>query len=194
MLLTPSAPKVEIIREPYGDYMAVGLQIDRTRHIILEDGHYIRCVRRHVRMENLFLYWHTESKRCVIAGWTWPHTAVTAGICIELQSFLAPPLWETRDLPTLDFMAWRTRPVWQQAEENVAMMKERVARKLELRNQTNIERQDKATFLRHQGRTAEAKALSEGYTPFIGRAEGGADKLDEIRDRVSTIAKILEKR
>lgn len=110
---------IEIGYDPVEEAVSGGLLMDE-RHQVFPDGEWIQHIRRETERDNLFVYWHMETGKFVLAGWVYTEKEDGINVCVELDTMDIPPDlggW----LPT-EYVKVRVRPV----EEVVGRMKNRM--------------------------------------------------------------------
>ena len=152
--------EVGLSTENYAE--AEGLRIDPHRHEVLPDGDYIKGLRRHVNLPQLFIYRHRETRAFVLAGWL-----IEGRVCTELFTWHGGRL--TEGAPTYKQVELQTRPVREQARERVEMIRDTRRRTREGAAASEDERQRQIRKARMKG--DDARALSLMTSPFVTRDE-----------------------
>lgn len=181
---------IEVVHDEAEDYMMAGLVIDPERHEILGDSDYILGARRACKMPELFVYHHLETGKFCVAGMIF--TRADLKVCVELELFDGPPGHEGAGAPDYEHLRRRTRPVHEQARENVRAMRDRASLGRALKEDSLREKIDKGKSLIRRGFVAEGTSLRDGHEGFVGTREGGT-ALADAKVAIREIAHEIEK-
>lgn len=160
-----------------------GLVIDPERHEVLPDGEWVYQLQKQLELPSLFIYWHKETKKFVLAAWT----VKDKGICKELEILEGCP-GKGAMLPSMEYMRRRTRPVWEQMSDIATRIRGRRQEARDLEIDSELERADKVVHLRRMGLDDSAKVLESGV-PFTGKKEGGA-ALEQVKEGLADMKKM----
>ena len=179
-----STSTVEVLFEPREEIAQDGLQFDPARHEILPDGDWIRSARRHTRRPELFIYRHREFRTYVVAAWIFmpSEPCGSGGACTEISVMSAPPDSHPADLPTMEYMRIRVKPIEVQAERALSRLKMRKDKKKALRLSSLQQQKSVAKHYRRKGEELVARSIEFG--PYVGKEEGG-DMHDATVDDLS---------
>jgi hypothetical protein len=149
------------------------------RHERLPDGDWIRTVRRALKDDTLFLYYHKETGNFVLAS------QVEEGVCQELIVYPHHPGREFHPKATLEYLHHRMRPFQEHLEGMQRDIRARRYHEKQLVAERSDDRHTAARFLRRRGLDQAAKQIRDGYVPFVGKTEGG-DRLAEFTDKLKS--------
>ena len=181
---------IEMIRDPITMAMHEGVLCHPGLNELMPNGDWISAVNRATGLD-LFIYHHLFQGTFCVAGWVLEPVEPNGknGVLIELCNMVLPPDWNSPDRPSIPWMQWRTRPVVEQAQEQMDKIKGRQKERARREADDIAAQYDMAKHLRHKGEANEASSLETGHTPFESREHLGAEIWDETQDRLTEIAK-----
>jgi hypothetical protein len=162
--------------------MLEGVRLDRRRHLVLRPGKWVGHVQRRFPKHKLFLYFHRETRRFVLA-----EIIHGKDIMIDLEQFPCPPdKLPSQYLPSLPMLWMRLRPAETVYREIQAQLRT-VAKERREETVANAEEKKEAQrWLRKHGHHDIAAVMD--YQPYCGETAGG-ERLQEARQRLCQIAK-----
>lgn len=169
---------IEILHDPRLARLANGLRMDE-RHEVLPDGEWIRAVRRHVGMDDLFVYHHRETGAFVLCQWL----SHEPRFCQELETMPAPP--DRGGWIPMKILELRCKPAsYHHDIIRRQILRSRSQRKAARRDSLE-QRNEASRWLHRQGKDAAAAMLQQG--DFVGEAEGG-ERLEAMKDMLNASA------
>ncbi len=170
---------VEIGAEPLDDAVLNGLTMDE-RHLVLPDGEWIRAVRRRCEREDLFVYFHRETGKFVVAQWL----SKEPRMCQELDTMDLPP--DRGGWISLRMMELRCRPFYEHMRDIQDRIRFQRGQKRRHQVESALQKRDSAQYLRRHGK-GEAADLLERGSGYIGDEQGG-DSLAEKKEDLQRMA------
>lgn len=174
-----AGPVIEILWDPDEYDARTGLVMDE-RHEVLEDGEWVKAIRREMGRDDLFVYHHRETGAFVLAQWCKREPR----ICREVHTMSCPP----------DQGGWipmqMLRVMCKPQEERALMIKDMVRTNLSIRREQKAERgqeqRDTVRWLHRKGQE-DAAAMVAG-SRWAGTTEGG-DRMQETKEKLTSAAK-----
>lgn len=171
-----------------------GLQMDQQRHRVCQDGEWVRAVRRNTGNENIFVYFHTETLKFVVCEWMVKPTTYGQGraTCTELFCVSGAPDHDPADLPTMEWIRNRCRPLTDYFDEHLAERAEERYREVCGQMESHDQSMEASKMLQKLGDDEGSYQAAVGASPRVGEGEGG-ELLKEMTEELtaSTDAKIF---
>lgn len=161
---------IEIVFDPLEEALANHLHMGE-RHQVLPDGEWIRAARRHTGRDSLFVYFHRETCKYVLADWVWPPDTYTARVCIELEVMDLPPDQNGADRPSMEWLTTRCCHADEMHKRMKAKLVEARGLKQGLAAESQEQKAEAIKYLKKKGMDASARTLEQ--SSYVGETEGG---------------------
>ena len=171
----------EVIIDPVELAIGQGLWMDE-RHEVLPHGEFVHWLQRVLERDDLFVYVHREVGSFVLAHWMLDPRGHTPRVCLELDTFDAPPDWIHNRIERADFWKYRMVGSRQMAQRMHQQIRDRHSELRAAKEETYTQRQETSKWMRHKGMEQSAKLLSDGV-PFLSAREAalqGGGAMNEL--------------
>ncbi len=173
--------KFEVIFEPLDHIIAGGLLMDE-RHRVLPDGEFIHWLNKAMGRTDLFLYRHTETEMFVLAQWT----SREPRVCIELDTWPVPPDWMQSQIEGEEFWKYRLVGAHEMVDRLHRQVREDAYEKRAAKQETGMQRQGAAKYLKKRGMEIESHLMEIGATPMAGAREAKLHGTGDVAEELKT--------
>ena len=158
----------EIIYDPTEAAVGSG-QAMGPEHEILEDGEWIKFIKRVTGRDDLFVYHHAFTGKFVFAGWVYRPGEIGVPVCTELDTMDLPP--DRGGWLSTEYVKARVRPIKEQIKTIRGRIKEAEAAKKALRSDDLEQRNQVVEYYRKKGDMEMCRMIE--HSPYTGDATGG---------------------
>jgi hypothetical protein len=180
--MKPDELDIEIIYDPTEAAVGSGQAMDET-HQILPDGDWIRHIKRETGRDDLFVYFHTFTRKFVLAGWVYKPGEIGVPVCTELDTMDIPP--DRGGWLSTQYVKARVRPLEEQVNTVRSRMKEAEYAKKALKSDDLEQRNQVVEYYRKKGDTQMMRMIE--HSPYTGEASGG-EPLREMTEELTGLA------
>lgn len=164
----PKELDIEMIYDPTAAAVGSG-QAMGSEHEIMEDGEWIRFIKRLTGRDELFVYHHAFTGKFVLAAWVYKPGEIGVPVCTELDTMDLPP--DRGGWLSTDYIRARVRPMEEQVKAVRARIKEAEAAKKALRSDDLEQRNQVVEYYRKKGDIEMCNMIE--HSPYTGDATGG---------------------
>lgn len=165
---------------------ATGLEMTQQRHRVCQDGEWVRAVRRNTGNDQIFVYYHTETQKFVVCEWVVKPRTYGQGqaLCTELFTISGPPDHAPDDMPTMEWIRNRCRPLIDYFDEHLTQRADEAYQEACNQMESEAQAKDAAKMLAGMGNDEAAHYVESGASPNVGEGEGGG-MLEELTEELS---------
>jgi hypothetical protein len=177
--------------DPLATGAGKGLLMDPQTHLLLPDGYFLGALKKALRRDNLFLYFHRHTRNFVIASWLRPPRATGARLCMEVEALPFHP-----DFGPISFPEMYTR-LSMTMNGQMEHMKRKLLRahreKQDIKDHSLEERNSVVKFLRNKDMALTAHLIDTGQMPWLSKAMGGKH-MEQVREEMQGMADLDRRR
>jgi len=164
--------------------------MDPAVHRPLSEGPWIKAVREKTHNDRLFVYHHRGTGKFVVAEWLPSKPRVYGqgqAQCTELFVLSGPPDHFPDDLPTMEWVMDRCKPVQQMFDSWRGNRAKADYDKAVAEMESDEKRLSAAKWLKKQGLDEAAHTLGPGAAPYVGELQGGKENMEFVEEKLNDL-------